>query len=646
MKKIPILFLLLVPLVCGIAPAQSFDLSTGRIPVASLDGLWRFHTGDDPGWAEPKFDDSQWALMRSDKDWGKQGYRGYSGLAWYRFQVSVPAGLDHISLYLPEILSSYEIFADGTRIGGYGKMPPDATREDGGGYFFAYPLPHVAVQPRKIQIALRVWHSDAWTREIGGGPQYGGGLVGDTTQIQYRLGLERSSQFWSFGSNEVLGLLEALAGFGTLMLFLLRRKESEYLWFSLVMFCSSGQEWVSVFGYTQVWSVVFWVFCFKTLGGLGDLALIAFYQKLLQPRRSWLFKLTIVSILVQIVLNDFAALHGFVLASQILLFAAPFDVIRSTWIASTVFKRARQNSIDARLLMAPVILTISANLLYDGAWMARFVGWHDITRYFRLTTYPFPIKVFEVTDSMFLLSVFGILVLRFARTSSEEEHYASEFESARSVQQYLIPDHLPDTPGLRIESEYRPAREVGGDFFQIIPDSQDGSALILVGDVAGHGLKAGMLSALIVGSIRTAVSFTSDPVRMMTTLNERLQGRGLVTCLALRIESDGSASLVNAGHLPPYLNGKELAIEGSLPLGAISGIDFPVLNFSLAEGDTLMLMTDGIAEAHNAEGDLFGFERIGEMIRTGQPASALANGAQAFGQEDDITVLTVRSVPA
>jgi serine phosphatase RsbU (regulator of sigma subunit) len=311
-----------------------------------------------------------------------------------------------------------------------------------------------------------------------------------------------------------------------------------------------------------------------------------------------------------------------------------------------VFKRARQNSIDARLLMAPVILTISANLLYDGAWMARFVGWHDITRYFRLTTYPFPIKVFEVTDSMFLLSVFGILVLRFARTSSEEEHYASEFESARSVQQYLIPDHLPDTPGLRIESEYRPAREVGGDFFQIIPDSQDGSALILVGDVAGHGLKAGMLSALIVGSIRTAVSFTSDPVRMMTTLNERLQGRGLVTCLALRIESDGSASLVNAGHLPPYLNGKELAIEGSLPLGAISGIDFPVLNFSLAEGDTLMLMTDGIAEAHNAEGDLFGFERIGEMIRTGQPASALANGAQAFGQEDDITVLTVRSVPA
>ncbi len=100
-------------------------------------------------------------------------------------------------------------------------------------------------------------------------------------------------------------------------------------------------------------------------------------------------------------------------------------------------------------------------------------------------------------------------------------------------------------------------------------------------------------------------------------------------------------NLGNAGHLPPYLNRKELPIEGAPPLGAVPGIDFPVLHFEPVEGDSLMLMTDGVAEAQNAEGHLFGFARISEILRSDLAPSALANAAQAFGQEDDITVLTV-----
>jgi serine phosphatase RsbU (regulator of sigma subunit) len=213
--------------------------------------------------------------------------------------------------------------------------------------------------------------------------------------------------------------------------------------------------------------------------------------------------------------------------------------------------------------------------------------------------------------------------------------------AARNVQQYLIPEHLPSTPGLAIESEYRPAREVGGDFFQVLPKAADGSVLVVVGDVAGKGLHAGMLATLIVGAIRTAASFTNDPRQILTLLNERMCGRGLATCLALRISLDGNAALANAGHLPPYLNGQELAIEGALPLGAVPGIDFPVSLFKLAEGDSLMLMTDGVAEAQDGAGHLFGFDRISEMLGKGVAAAALATAAQNFGQEDDITVLTV-----
>jgi serine phosphatase RsbU (regulator of sigma subunit) len=246
-----------------------------------------------------------------------------------------------------------------------------------------------------------------------------------------------------------------------------------------------------------------------------------------------------------------------------------------------------------------------------------------------------------MTDALFLLAVFGILILRFTRTRAQEERFHSEVLAAQNVQQYLISAQLPKTPGFAIESEYRPAREVGGDFFQVLPQEADSSILIVVGDVAGHGMESGMLATLIVGAIRTAAEFTSEPGRILSLLNKRMQGRGLATCLALCIEHNGSAVLVNAGHLPPYLNGNELAMEGALPLGAIPGIEFPVLRFQIAEGDSLMLMTDGVAEAMNSEGRLFGFDRIEEMLRKGAVAAALATAAQDYGQQDDITVLTV-----
>jgi len=294
------------------------------------------------------------------------------------------------------------------------------------------------------------------------------------------------------------------------------------------------------------------------------------------------------------------------------------------------------------MLLAPIVLEAGSGLIIGIAWITYTIGWqHTFGLHDPITQYPFPIELPELTETLFLLAVFGILILRFTRTRGEQERYASEFAAARNVQQYLIPEHLPNTPGLAIESEYRPAKEVGGDFFQVLPNAADGSALIVIGDVAGHGMEAGMLATLVVGAIRTAATFTTDPARILSLLNDRMQGRGLATCLALQIDRDGSAALANAGHLPPYLNGQELAIEGALPLGAIPGIHFPVLHFNLAPFNVLMLMTDGVAEAQNAEGHLFGFDRIAEMLSKGAAASTLATAAQIFGQEDDITVLTV-----
>jgi len=243
-----------------------------------------------------------------------------------------------------------------------------------------------------------------------------------------------------------------------------------------------------------------------------------------------------------------------------------------------------------------------------------------------------------------IVTLMGLLFREQRRAVLERAELAGEMASAREIQQYLIPEKLPQIAGLAVKSVYLPSRDVGGDFFQVLPNAHDGSTLIVVGDVAGKGLKAGMLSALIVGAIRTALQFTDEPAEILALLNGRLQGRGLVTCLALRIDPNGGVRLANAGHLPPYVNGKEMALEGSLPLGAAQGIAFDTVGLQLAPGSSLLLISDGIVEARSASGELFGFERTASLST--RPAEEIAARARDFGQEDDITVLTLTFSPS
>jgi serine phosphatase RsbU (regulator of sigma subunit) len=114
------------------------------------------------------------------------------------------------------------------------------------------------------------------------------------------------------------------------------------------------------------------------------------------------------------------------------------------------------------------------------------------------------------------------------------------------------------------------------------------------------------------------------------------------TCQVLYIDRDGNATLANAGQLPPYLNGKEMEMEGALPLGTIPDAEHSVTNFVMHPGDSLILMSDGIVEAQDAHGNLLGFDRINELLRKTTTAEEIAKAAQDFGQEDDILVLQVR----
>ncbi len=245
---------------------------------------------------------------------------------------------------------------------------------------------------------------------------------------------------------------------------------------------------------------------------------------------------------------------------------------------------------------------------------------------------------------MLLTAVLFVLLLRRLSLSVQQQRLlALDVKQAQEVQRVILPETVTTVPGLTIENEYRPAREVGGDFNQIIPYPADGSLLIVAGDVAGKGLQAGMLVALLVGAIRMAAEVSSDPLFILHALNRRLLGRGeaSATCLAMRIAADGSVTLANAGHLPPYLNGHPVAMEGALPLGVIDHAGFTVTHFQLQENDRLLLASDGIVEAMDERHQLFGFERLQDLLQGSLTAAEVATTAQNFGQQDDISVIAV-----
>jgi serine phosphatase RsbU (regulator of sigma subunit) len=121
---------------------------------------------------------------------------------------------------------------------------------------------------------------------------------------------------------------------------------------------------------------------------------------------------------------------------------------------------------------------------------------------------------------------------------------------------------------------------------------------------------------------------------------------GFATCVVLRLEANGEATIANAGHLAPFRDGEELPLRGSLPLGLSADAVYEDLIFRLHEAETLTLYTDGIVEARNAKRELFSFERVQRLAQERKSAEQIVEAACAFGQEDDITVLSIRRLAA
>jgi hypothetical protein len=648
---------LAIMLACALRlAAQSPAVAAANAPAASpvagvhavlkLDGPWRFQQGDDPRWADPAFDDSNWQTATLDKPLTAQGLDSYSGYGWYRLKVkpeqlsaiaSLSPNAPLVLLASPNSVGQLTVYLNGSEIGHTRGMTESPSMIQSG------PVVIPVSSSGPMVLAIRTW--------AGSGVEINRGLleevdVGTNENIADRVAIA-TNRLWDENAIAamVVGFLFMCVALLAAALYLTQRHHSEYMWLALLcLSVAAGAAAEATYGLGRISLTVYRIFSLF-MGYIFMAVTLEFVLRF----TGFEWRRTVRGVQIAVMVLPFVYLVGLEQAYQVLSVAA--EVVFCGLVCILLFKAWRRGRGEAGVMLLPFFLAAtadSANTVLDF-----FASRHWIPDEFASHRYHFgPIGYGTGTISytVFLGSLIAVILFRFVKVSEEEQRSSAEIAAARSVQALLIPTQLPSNRNFVLESAYLPIQGVGGDFFQVLPVKDD-SLLIVVGDVSGKGLQAAMNSSTLVGALRNELSH--DPGTVLEHLNHVLIGAvsspGAVpdlnaapcfaTCLCARIFPDGTLIVANAGHLSPYRDGRELELEPNLPLGVIAGTHYEQSTFKLDRGDRLVFLSDGVVEAMNQQGELFGFERTKQV--SNESARYIAQTAKRFGQTDDITVVSL-----
>ena len=256
----------------------------------------------------------------------------------------------------------------------------------------------------------------------------------------------------------------------------------------------------------------------------------------------------------------------------------------------------------------------------------------------------------------------GQLVRQQQAEARQRERLDQELKIAQLIQQQFLPKALPDLPSWHVAAFYRPARTVGGDFYDFIP-LPDGRVMFVVGDVTDKGVPAALVMASTHSLLRDAAPRLIEPGKVLGHVNDMLcediPAHMFVTCLALVLNPvSGEVEFANAGHDVPYVRTQggvqELRARG-MPLGLMLGMEYEQRSFQFEPGDCALLHSDGLAEAHAPDREMFGFPRVSALVGKGPSGEALIDlcltelGAFTgpdHEQEDDITLVSLQRSPS
>ena len=614
----------------------------------SLDGPWRFQIGDDPRWADPKFDDSAWQTVKLGQSLAEQGIDAYAGYAWYRLRVqpqqlaqfNSPGNPQLELLVTGDSIGQLAAYVNGLEAGHTRGMTDQPSMYQSPPFVVHLSAPQA---DGTIVVAIQTW--------AGSGVSIGGGLLrkvelGAEDDIADRLA-QANDSLWDrhILAGLILSFLYLSVAALGFTLYLAQRNHSEYLWLGLL--CLS----VTAMGATEIaaalavlpWSVSSFVSLWT-----GRIFMAVALEFILRFTGGESRKIVRGVQIFLLILPIFGLAH----LDQIYKYLSVTGQVVFTVLASVMLFRAwRRGRKEAGVMLLPFLLAATADSIDTVLDFAADQHWlPDQFASHRFLLGPIEFSTSTAAFTVFLGSMMAVILYRFVTVSQEEQRSAAEIEAARSVQSLLIPTQLPSNRNFMLESAYLPMNGVGGDFFQVLP-IQDDSILIVVGDVSGKGLQAAMNASTLVGALRNELSH--DPATILNHLNQVMLGSAagmgagkaanavasFATCLCARIYPDGKMTIANAGHLSPYRDGREMQLAANLPLGLVGNIEYEQAPFQLSQGDRLIFLSDGVVEATNHQGELFGFERTQQV--SNEPARYIAQTAKRFGQNDDITVVSL-----
>ncbi|MGC1421039.1 MAG: PP2C family protein-serine/threonine phosphatase [Terracidiphilus sp.] len=615
-------------LIATTALGQVIDATRWHSGTVTLNEGWREHDGDDLAWAQPGFNDNGWKVVELDDLGGAE-----PGWRWYRLHFKLEPGHEHVHILIAGGAGTYEVYLNGEKA-------DDAELKSMWGV--TRPTEEI-VMPRDedndITVALRthaptmytLWHLPLFLTVDVGTP----GAIDNE-----RLAME-SQRLYAAIPSIAINLLLILASIGAFALHRSQRARKEYLWLGLYLFLlgmSNGLLFCATSGLVPI--------AINTL--IAD-PLIYFFTIMqieftfsFAGRRVGRFWRAYEIALIPMPILAFLQVPGAISNQLYVSLEAALILPAALMLPVLLLVWYRRGNREAGWLILPSLFPAAATALFDIGTASLDTGWGKADFLANpIQVGPIPLQISDLSDFLFVLAIGIVMFFRFTKVSREQARGAAELEAAREIQQRLVPAKLPQVNGYVIEAAYFPAQEVGGDFYQVFAQS-DGAQLVVVGDVSGKGLKAAMTGTLALGALRALAAEGLGPGAVLTRLNRQqseTQDGGFITCICARVTEQGEVTLANAGHLPPYRNGEELQVSSDLPLGISPEETYKECSFHLEPGDQLTLLSDGVLEATDKMGELFGFERVRAI--SAQTAESIAGAALKFGQEDDITVLTL-----
>ena len=643
-------------------PAQEpsvIDATSLGSPIV-LEKGWRVGISSDPAAANPSFDDSGWAIRDAKgtiadvseppDDDNRPGHE--EKYAWFRVHLKLAPNHGPIALLieLPVTQSSSmsltnagwpsDVYANGKLVLPRGPHPDETYK-----YQQISRLYDLQIPPTQTSLVLAIRTLYVPFGLTG----YTNFFAARTLKLGNPEDLQQSLDLWSVHTlferlpRLVIAVLLLFLSVFLLTLYFAQKGHPEYLWLALHELVQVPIGILDQAGGTgHIDNVVFGALYLQLLF-ISAYLYFEFLVSFLSLKRRWYIKalrytapvLALIAPTILFVRHNKAIE---ILLATVLLCAIFWVIGWAIFVFITLIVATIKRNFEAGLLLIPLILTmigIAEPILTGGFTDFGGGNYHSPLT---IQAGPIPIHFAAIADSAGLLAIIIIIFVRFLRIHHEQERASGELAAARSVQELMIPREKVETPGYEVNSVYNPANEVGGDFFHL-DSTPDGGLLVILGDVAGKGLQAAMNVSMLMGALRRTTE--RSPARILESLNRVLLGsESFTTCQVAWFGPEGEVVIANAGHLPPYLNTQEVRLPGGLPLGVLSEVTYDEIRLYLHPGDRLLMMSDGVVEARQASGEIFGFDRVHNL--SNQSAFYIADAAKAFGQEDDITVLTVR----